>query len=225
MKQTRPLVDWLAYHSKLRRGERIAELWVRDIVAHLRAKPRFGSVLDFGCGYFDVGLALADRADRIDGLEIDAHSLKVTRTRSCRLPATRIVEANDDVPREAYDLILVNSVFQYFEGDEAILGALKRFRTWLKPGGEVLIVDLIPRGYAPVLDGLRSLFVAARQGILPEMVRFLWSAVRNRSAAAWHRIDPNRMRELADESGFAFECLPFNLSPSRRRFSCTLRAA
>jgi len=206
----------------------MAELWARGTVAHLLAQPWLGrdtSVLDFGCGYFDVGLALANRVQRIDGLEIDAHSLEVAKRRSAQLTATRIFRSNAEVPTGLYDLILANSVFQYLGDDDAIRDTLRRFKTWLKPGGrgEVLLVDLIPSGYSPARDALHSLLVAARYGILPSMMRYLWSAAFRRRGLSWRRIDPNLLGDLAGEAGFAVKQLPANLAPSRRRYSCVLR--
>ena len=220
--------DWRTYHNRNPRHQRIVELWVRDLIAYFRGQSWLNSdcaVLDFGCGYFDAGLALADRVGRIDGIDIEANALEVSRLRTSHLPSTNLFASNDELPLGTYDLIFANSVFQYLQSDEAITSTLMMFRTLLKPGsrGEVLLVDLIPQSYSSVRDASRSMWVAARHGVLGAMVRYLWKAAFRKHGLALHRIDADRMAELADAAGFDCTKLPVNLTPSRQRYSCLLK--
>ena len=129
MTSTQPPAEWREYHTSHHRSTRIADLWVRDLVNHLREQlwlSRESAVLDFGCGYFDVGIAVADRVGRIDGMDVDEYSCRLARSRAAHLPATKIYESNEDLPRGTYDLIFVNSVFQYLGGDAGIVETLRR---------------------------------------------------------------------------------------------------
>lgn len=221
------IADWRAFYVQNRRGTQLAELWTRDTARHLRSHPalnRDSAIFDFGCGYFDLGLALAPHVRRVDGLEIDEYSLNLARSRTADLPGTVIHSSNDDVRPGTYDLILANSVFQYLDDDD-IVRTLKLFRSWLKPGGmgEVLLIDLIPTGYSPPRDALRSMWVALRHGIPWTMFRFLWKAATSPHGRAWHRIDPPRMAELANQAGFRCRQLKRNLTPSLQRYSCELK--
>jgi SAM-dependent methyltransferase len=218
---------WLRYHRWNRRDERMAELWARDVVAYLRACPWLGpgaAVLDFGCGYFDAGLALAGSVGRVDGIDTDPHAVAVARARA---PGGSTIAGDAaELPVAAYDLILANSVFQYLDGDAGVADTLALFRRLLRPGGPgvVVLADLIPTRYSKALDAGRSLWVAARHGVLPAMLVHLWKAARNPAGVRLHQIDPPRTAELAAAAGFACEILPTNLTPSRRRYTCVLRA-
>lgn len=222
---------WLRYHRRNRRDERMAELWTRDVVAHLLGLPWLGpdsAVLDFGCGYFDAGFALADRAGRVDGIDTDRHATAVARDRvRAAWVNSTIYDSAAELPAATYDLVFANSVFQYLGGDAGVADTLALFRRVLKPGGRgvVLLADLIPTRYSKPLDACRSLEVAARNGVLPAMLAHLWKAARSPDGVALHRIDPARIAELAAAAGFTCERLPRNLTPSRRRYTCVLTAS
>lgn len=223
-----PVSPWVGYQKWNRRDERMALLWVRDIVAFLRELPcvRPGAVaLDFGCGYFDAGLAIADRVARVDGTDIDPPTVGVARerVRAAGL-ASRIEHGLEGLSAGTYDLIFANSVFQYLDGDAGIAATLTRFRELLQPGGTVVVADLIPRAYSKGFDACRSLWVATWNGVLPAMLAHLWKAARNPTGTTLHQIDPDRFAELATAAGFACERLTRNLTPSRQRYSCVLSA-
>ena len=220
--------DWQKYHKWNSRDRRMAAFWVRDLVKYLTAEPWFGpqtAALDFGCGYFDAGAALAVKAGRVDGVDIEADAVAVARGRAAGLPASDIYDAADAVPRGRYDVVFANSVFQYLGGDEGVADALRLCRELLRPGGagKVVLADLIPRRYWPAGDALRSLWVAGRHGFLLPMAVYLGRAALG-GTKALHRIDPERIAELAAAAGFDCERLPANLTPSRRRYTCVLTA-
>jgi len=221
---------WLRYHHRNRRDQRMAELWTRDLVAHLRGLPWLGpdsAVLDFGCGYLDAGLAVADRVGRVDGFDTDPHAVAVARDRVRAAGVPSIVYGSAaELADGSYDLIFANSVFQYLGGDSGVADTLARFRRLLKPTGRgvVVLADLIPTRYSKPLDACRSLWVAARNGVLPAMLVHLWKAARSPDGVALHCIDLGRITELAAAAGFACERLERNLTPSRRRYTCVLTA-
>lgn len=219
--------DWRTYHRWNRRDERMAELWVRNLVNYLHGLSWLGpdrTVLDYGCGYFDVGLAIADRVGRVDGFDIDERTLDVARSRAAGNPASRLIGHPTDLPPATYDLIVANSVFQYLASDDEVNRTLRHFRTLLRPGGrrEVLLGDLIPVRYSSARDALRSLRVAVRHGVLLTMMAHLWKAAFKGSGLALLRIAPERMAKLAVAAGFDCEHLPVNVTPSRQRYSCLL---
>jgi SAM-dependent methyltransferase len=223
-----PATDWQKYHSWNRRDERMAELWVRDLVKYLRALPWLGpdrTVLDFGCGYFDTGLGIADCLGRVDGFDIEERTVVVARARAEQYPTSRVYGSRDDLPRQTYDLIVANSVLQYLANDDEVLEMLRLFRTLLRPAGrrEVLLGDLIPMRYSSAKDAMRSLWVSCHHGMLLAMIAHLWKAAFKGTGLALHQIAPPRMAELAAAAGFECERLPVNVTPSRRRYSCLLR--
>ena len=220
--------DWIEYNRWNRRDERMAELWVRDLVAWLSSAPELNetsTVLDFGCGYFDVGMAIARNVARVDGSEIEPRTVELARSRSAELPATRIFESGDAIQPGTYDFIVVNSVVQYFGGVEDLRKHLRLFHEWLKPGprSAVLIADVIPPEYSAAKDALRSLRVALCNGMLPAMVRHLWKAAFKAEKMQLLRIGFEPLQALASEAGFTCERLNKNLTPSRRRYTCLFK--
>lgn len=219
---------WVSYHTWNRRSERMAELWTRGVVGHVRAVlPAGAAVLDFGCGFFDVGLAIADRAGRVDGIDPDPHAAGTARARVAAAGLNgSVFDAADDVPVGSYDLIVANSVLQYLADEATLAVTLARFRDWLRPGGQgtVVVADLIPERYSKWLDAGRSLAVSARHGVLTAMTAYLAKAALNAGGGKLLRVAPGRFAELAEAAGFACERLPRNLTPSRQRYSCVLTA-
>jgi SAM-dependent methyltransferase len=225
---TRSSPDWQAYHKWNRRDERMAELWVRGLKRRLREWPgldRRHAVLDYGCGYFDVGLAIADRVGRVDGFDPDARTVDMARGRAGVRSASFITSERSELPRAAYDLIVVNSVFQYLKNDGEVLDVFNLFHALLRPGGrgEVLLGDLIPPTYSSVKDAFRSLRVAFANGVLVSMVAHLWKAAMKGGGLNLFQIAPDRIAALASEAGFTCERLAVNVTPSRQRYSCVLK--
>lgn len=221
---TSPATDWISYHKWNRRDVRMAELWARDLVAYLRGRPWLGpdaAVLDYGCGYFDVGGGLADRVRRADGYDPDEGSLAVARGRGVG-PGTTLYSDPADLPRGAYDLIVVNSVIQYLDGDAEMARTLGRFRELLRPRGRVLVGDVVPPRFSSARDALRSLAVAARDGTLVSMLVYLWKAATKGRGLRLYQPAPDHLAGLAAAGGFGFELLPANVTRSRRRYSCVL---
>lgn len=219
--------DWAKYGRWNRRDERMAELWVRDVIAWVNGNGQITSnsvVLDYGCGYFDVGMALAPHVARVDGFDIEPDTIAAARMRVRSVPNAQIHDRRDDLPRASYDLVIVNSVLQYVPEGE--LGdALTFMRGLLKPGGAALIADLIPRSYSPAKDALRSLWVALRSRLLLPMIMHISKAALKPDGLQLSRIDAAELSELASAARFRFERLERNLTPSRQRYSCLLKAA
>jgi SAM-dependent methyltransferase len=219
---------WRNYHRWNPRGERLAALWAHPLVRHLRALAwldRSCVALDFGCGYFDVGLGIADRVGRVDGIDIEEQALATAQNRAAEYPNAMVFGSTDDLPRGRYDLVIAGSVFQYLGNDENVSRTLDLFGALLRPDGrgEVLLGDLIPQRYSPGRDACRSLWVAGRSGVLTSMMLFLGKVAIRGCGSDLHRIAPERMAELAERAGFACERLPINLSPSRQRYTCRLK--
>lgn len=205
----------------------MAELWIRPLAAFLRDRPavkRGGALLDYGCGYFDAGLAVAGRASRIDGFDLDARAL---RAAAARAPAhARFFEDEAAIPRDSYDVVVLNSVVQYF-GTEARLGeVLKTLRSLLRSGttdAEVVLSDLIPPTYNAALDAGRSLWHAGLNGCLRPMLVHLYKAATKPEGLDLLKVDAARLEAMARDAGFEVERLSRNLTPSRQRYSVVLR--
>lgn len=218
--------DWVAYNQWNRRDEKMAEVWVRPLIQWLVASGlarRDATVLDFGCGYLDAGLGIAPHVAKVDGFDINPQAADVAAQRARALKDATIFRELARIPAGAYDVVVVNSVIQYLETEAALGQTLKTLRGFLKPNGEVVISDVLPRAYSAPKDAVRSLVVATREGVLPAMVRHLWKAATKPGGLALLMLDPPELARLAGEAGFAAELLDLNLTPSRQRYSVRLR--
>ena len=138
---------------------------VRDFARHI---PNSGAaVLDYGCGEAlyaeDVArlcrwLVLSDAAPAVRAK---------LAARIAHMPAITVEGPDDTTGRmgASFDLIVVNSLLQYL--DTATLdGLLDLWKRLLKPGGKLVIADVIPPGVSPVKDAAALLRFGWQGGFL-----------------------------------------------------------
>jgi SAM-dependent methyltransferase len=139
------------------------ELIARQLVEAL--PPGQPAVLDFGCGEALSADVVAKRCQVLhlcDGAELVRKRLK----EKFGLLGNVVVmspEQLGDITASSLDLIVVNSVLQYLS--RADLGSL--LATWkglLKPGGQLLIADVIPHDVGPLTDVAALLKLGAQNG-------------------------------------------------------------
>lgn len=219
----------MAHQAAHARNVGMAALWVEPLLEWLSRSGLLGSttrVLDYGCGYFDVGLRLSGRVARVDGFDPDPQALALAHDRIAQaggLQLSRLVEHVDALDPESYDLIVVNSVLQYLPDFAAVDAFLAGCARWLpRAAGHVVLSDLIPPDYSAPLDAVDSLVHAARHGHARAMVAHLWQAATKPSGLALLHIDPRQLQAAAARHGFVVQRLPRNLTPSRRRYSVVL---
>jgi SAM-dependent methyltransferase len=207
------------------RDERMALLWVRPFAAWLDSSGLLNpeaAVLDYGCGYLDLGLLVAGRVGRVDGYEPWEPALRRCRERIGGVAGVSVTDSPDALPGD-YDLILVNSVLQYMSPDGEIAEFLFRARRLLKHDGTLVIADIVPPDYPAALDALENLIHAMRHGSGPAMIRHLWNAATQRGGSRLTRLSRSDLARLAEEQDFDVEILQRNLTPSRRRYTALLR--
>jgi SAM-dependent methyltransferase len=162
------------------------ELIARQLVDALpQGRP---TVLDFGCGEALSAGLVADRCSRLylcDGAEL-------VRTRLAGQFGTRgnvVVIAPEqlgEIFEASLDLIVVNSVVQYLSRAD-LDRLLAIWRGLLKPGGQLLIADVIPPDVGPLTDVAALMRLAASNGFLLAglvgLVRTFFSDYRKTRAA------------------------------------------
>lgn len=216
---------WNQYGSWNRRHEGLARVWVRDLIGWLKSHPsvnKQASILDFGCGYFDVGLALSSLVPRVDGFDVSPEACEVAafRAQGCG-EKTQIFKVSSDIPVGTYDLIVVNSVIQYFADSEILRQHFFLWKSLLKDSstGQIVLADIIPKGYVSWRDAMRSMQVAWQEKMVFPMMIHLWKAATKPKDLSLFRIDLDELRSLAKSAGFKVASLPANLTPSRQRYS------
>ncbi|HVY58662.1 MAG TPA: class I SAM-dependent methyltransferase [Xanthobacteraceae bacterium] len=206
---------------------RIAE----DIAPYVPS--RTATVLDFGCGEALHADVVAEAAGHL----ILAEAAPGVRARIAeRFRDVSRIEARstDDVagmPDGSIDLLVMHSVSQYLTSDQ-LDGLLRTFRRLLKPGGTLLLGDVVPPYVSPMVDALALLRFGAREGFLGAalvgLLRTVFSDYRRlRSSMGLARYDETTILHKLAAAGFAAKRAAANLghNPARMTFIATPRPA
>lgn len=116
--------------------------------------PRFESALEIGCGTGEFTRLLASRAKRVLALDLSPQMIRVAESQSENYP--NIQYSHDDfmrrpLPEERYDCIVSIATLHHLPMSDAV----RKMKNALKPGGVLIIHDLV----AP--DGLVDLMASA----------------------------------------------------------------
>lgn len=112
-----------------------------DKLIHYIERTRHQRILDLGCGngWFTHQLYQACGDRIISGWDVNHTEIQqAKRVFSAMSEQFAVQNIFDDSIFETFDLILLNSVFQYFEDSKATIGRLLEL---LRPNGEIHIVD------------------------------------------------------------------------------------
>jgi LmbE family N-acetylglucosaminyl deacetylase/SAM-dependent methyltransferase len=100
---------------------------------------RFQSALEIGCSVGELTALLAERADRVLGLDISVVAVRAAKARTRELHNVRVLhaDATRDFPDELFDLIVLSEVGYYWDRStlRAMVGTL---REHLTPDGVVV---------------------------------------------------------------------------------------
>lgn len=180
-------------------------------------------LLDWGCGPALCAPTWADAGVRVslyDKARSSQATLNTTFGSDSRL---RVLTDADyaALADESFDVLLVNSVIQYLTADEfrAVLPELRRL---LRPGGRLLLADVIPPT-AGVFDDVRTLLAAGRRhGFLLAAVGSLahtfvsgYRGLRQRLGLTTYT--PEQMLDVLKAVGFEAVRAPQNIGFSRHR--------
>ena len=201
------------------RNAALDALWTRDFVNWVVKVCPTGKILDYGCGLFGTGRQLIAHGYHCDGYEPDPVSLAQAKQSFAPSVLSNRLESFES---QSYQWVIVNSVVQYFNGEEELMRFLEFCSRILKPGGKILIADLIPSRYSPVRDAMRSLVVAARHGMALVMLQSLFSARNQWQTKPIFRVDLEWLRSCAQRQHYRLTLLEHNLTPSMQRYSVVL---
>lgn len=225
--------DWRSYWEKIEDRQQVFRAEARDHVARLRRLVPVDSrtrTLDFGCGFGFAAEQLAPHVASVALWDGAANVRRRARARVAWLPNVEMADfSNPDAmpPGTAYDLITVHSVVQYMSETE-LRAWLVRWRRMLRPGGRLVLSDLIQPGASAVRELLDYLGFAARAGFLGNALiggaREFASYFGARSSRPLLRVEESRLTPWATQAGFAVEWLGENLSHRRFRRTAVLRA-
>jgi len=194
--------QWAAVRRQRRVWNRRAGRWAEHVdandglqqvvtavvaIARACAGPRIGTVVDLGTGSGQVLLALAPDAERAIAVDVSDAMLGELATAAAAAgiggiePMAAAIEQLD-LPAGSVDLVISNYALHHLrDRDKAAL--LVRVRRWLRPGGWLVLGDMmLGRGADP-----------ADRAVIAGKVR----ALARRGPGGWWRIVKNAVRFVA----------------------------
>jgi amino acid adenylation domain-containing protein len=125
-------------------------------------------VLEVGCGSGLLMFPLAPLAERYVGTDISGQALALLSKRAAALPQVELrhLPAHDiaALAPETFDLIVINSVVQYFPSANYLLDVLDQAFSLLAPGGHLFVGDV--RNLA-LLPAFRASLIVQQRGDAP----------------------------------------------------------
>ncbi len=127
-------------------------LWAGALASLLPALD----VADFGCGTGVLSVAIARWASRVWAIDQSEAALKQARERAAREGRSNITFLREDLhrlslPAGERDLVVISQSLHHVESPPAVLAEAARI---LKPGGKVVVLELMPHDERWVLERL-----------------------------------------------------------------------
>ncbi len=228
--------DWIDYYdsthtiyvSKLHRDLHF-ELLAKEIIGYISSPDAV--VLDYSCG---EALSAALVAEACGQLYLAEPAPGVRGRLIARFaPNTKIrVRSLDDVRKmqeNSVDLVVMNSVAQYLTPDEfdATLAVIRRL---LKPGGRLILGDILRPDVGMIRDVLALLQFGYRHGFLKDALIGLISTALSdyrqlRSRVGLHRYSEAEMIAKLAANGFTASRAHFNIEHNQSRMTFVARHA
>lgn len=125
-------------------------------------------VLDHGCGDTTTADILAARCRKLhlcDGAPTVRQKLNARWIADGRIEVLAPEDIEARLPDGSLDMVVANSLLQYLSAED-LAGLLELWRRKLKPGGRLVLGDVIPPDVSPVTDALALLRFAWKGGFL-----------------------------------------------------------
>ena len=205
----------------------------RHEVAHFRRiaddirpyAPERGVMLDYGCGEALSADRVADAVSRLILCE-QAPNVRVKLAARFAGNDKIAVRKPEDVammPAGWMDAIVMHSVTQYLRARE-LDALLSMFRRLLKPGGVLVLGDVIPHKLTALEDARMLLRFGRREGFFGAafkgLIRTYFSNYRRlRKSLGLTRYDTAEITAKLEAAGFSVELAPTNIGHNNKRMT------
>jgi ubiquinone/menaquinone biosynthesis C-methylase UbiE len=198
-----------------------------DVVRYVPS--RTATVLDFGCGealHADRIVAAAGRLILIDAAP-SVRARLLSRFRSQPAIEVRSPQELSTLADRSIDLVLMHSVAQYLSSAE-LSATLVLLRRLLKPGGLLLLGDVLRPDVSVVTDVLALLSFAAANGFFCAAVGGLARTARSdyrrlRSTVGLTRYSQSEIEAKLEAAGFSPSRAPVNIGHNWARMTFLAR--
>ncbi len=212
------------YHIGIHGSVRTAwsRYYVEALKNHCEIKQSI-SILDYGCGFFDIGKMMLDKAGRVDGFDTAGERIRLLQQIHKDKPNACFFSDRETIPDRHYDVIIINSVIQYFKSNQEITDTLNFLKHKLK-GKESLIIisDIIPKNYSSLKDSFFLLGFSFKNKILVEIFNEFFRAFLSGNHHSFLKLDYEDLKRICKTIGLSIRRLEKNLTPSGYRYTCIL---
>ena len=168
-------VGWNSSYDSRAIPQEQMRVWVNDFVDQVRSlKPRHA--LEIGCGTGMILFPVAPHCESYQGWDISETSLKQV-AKQVRLKGwshvsleRRMAHELDGLEENSLDMILLNSVIQYFPSFDYLVRVIEGCVRAVKPGGSILLGDLRHYGLMRVFHSSIATFQAQSTATSKELV-------------------------------------------------------
>lgn len=230
MSSTEWISFWDSKHS-IYANARHQTVHFRRIAEDVRRYARTGGVmLDYGCGEALSADYIAELTTRLILCEPapNVRAVLAGRFASNSKIAVRKPEDIAAMASQSLDLIVMHSVTQYLTEPELdeLIGS---FRRLLKPGGQLLLGDVIPRRLTAFGDALALLRFGMQEGFFRAALRALFRSYfsdywRLRKSLGLSRYSAQQIISKLEAAGFAAQREDTNIGHNGRRMTFLARA-
>jgi hypothetical protein len=196
-----------------------------DWLESRRPESSRGRLLDFGCADLLLGLRL-DGIWLVDGYDEWEQARAAGREQQAGLRAPGVVfDRLEDVPRGAYDAVILNSLFQYVPDAAAAEALFAKVAPTLASDASVgiVITDAVSDGANWFVDLRDLLTFCSRTGGLLRGVIGAYQGMRSGKPAKRHRIPQVELEQAASTVGLELTRHPESLTGFSRRATFILR--
>lgn len=217
---------WNQYNQWNIPDPRMTRLWNETlsdwILKNEFIRSNVNAVLDYGCGYFDLGKSISNSFATVDGFDPNPDAIGTARKNSFNANS-RLFQTRDAIPQKHYELVVLNSVTQYLIDENGFESFLRFASTLLKNDGSILLTDLMPTKFNMLSAAFQSLMLAKKRGLLiPWSIHFFKVKFKPKKYKLFH-IDFENLKLIAMKNGFNAQKLDENLTPAKLRYSVFLK--
>jgi SAM-dependent methyltransferase len=218
--------DWQGLTGPERLVRDQSRFYAQNLLRWL-SPPASSRVLDFGCGCGYVAKELASQVAHITLCDLSAPMRQQAKRAVSECPNAEVLDTANLGDRR-FDLIVVNSVVQYFQPDE-LRTRFDDWRTHLAAGGRVVLSDLIPPSNSLLDDVWDLAHFALRENLFLDLIRYAlrypFEYARARHNQPLLHVSPQQITQMAEAAGLRAVLAPHNMTHFRSRFTVLLTDA
>ncbi len=225
--------DWITFfdsdhaiYVNARHKQVHAQLTGDGMLAHIAQGDR---VLDYGCGEAAYAEKLAQRAGTLTLSDAAPKLRDALRARTRSVPSISVLSPDEiaALPDGSFDVIIMHSVSQYLSSTQ-LDDLLAQFRRLLRPGGKLVIGDVVQPDTPALQDASALLQFGWREGFFFAAIGGLFRTALSdyaklRKEAGLSRYNEDEMRGKIERAGYSAERYRPNIGHLQTRMSFVAR--